>query len=85
MNIKWDADKYTKDFSFVHQYGNGVVELIDCEIGGTLIDLGVWKRCFDESPAGKRVPGDRYGQLGGTVGDSKGEVPGYTVHPGGCN
>lgn len=40
MNIKWDADKYTKDFSFVHQYGNDVAELIDCEKGGTLIDLG---------------------------------------------
>ena len=40
MNIKWDADKYTKDFSFVHQYGNGVAELIDCEKGDALIDLG---------------------------------------------
>ena len=40
MNIKWDADKYTKDFSFVHQYGNDVAELINCEKGGTLIDLG---------------------------------------------
>ena len=40
MNIKWDADKYTKDFSFVHQYGNDVAELIDCEKGSVLIDLG---------------------------------------------
>mgnify|MGYP001037701221 CR=1 FL=1 len=40
MNIKWDAGKYTKDFSFVHQYGNDVAELINCEKGGTLIDLG---------------------------------------------
>ncbi|MCM1561755.1 MAG: methyltransferase domain-containing protein [Butyrivibrio sp.] len=40
MNIRWDADKYTKDFSFVHQYGNGVAELIDGEMDGTLIDLG---------------------------------------------
>lgn len=40
MNIKWDADKYTKDFSFVHQYGNAVAELIDCEKGSALIDLG---------------------------------------------
>lgn len=22
MNIKWNANKYTEDFSFVHQYGN---------------------------------------------------------------
>lgn len=34
MNIKWDAGKYTKDFSFVHQYGNDVAELINCEKGG---------------------------------------------------
>lgn len=27
MNIKWDADKYTTDFSFVHQYGNSVTGL----------------------------------------------------------
>lgn len=40
MNIKWDADRYTKDFSFVHQYGNDVAELIDCGKGCTLIDLG---------------------------------------------
>lgn len=40
MSIEWDADKYTKDFSFVHQYGNGVVELMDCEKGSSLIDLG---------------------------------------------
>lgn len=40
MNIEWDADKYTKDFSFVHQYGNEVAELIDCEKGSALIDLG---------------------------------------------
>lgn len=29
MNIKWDADKYTRDFSFVHQYGNDVIGLMD--------------------------------------------------------
>lgn len=40
MNIKWDADKYTKNFSFVPQYGNDVAELIDCEKGSSLIDLG---------------------------------------------
>ncbi len=40
MNIKWDADKYTENFSFVHQYGKDVVELIDCKNGSTLIDLG---------------------------------------------
>ena len=40
MNIKWDADKYTADFSFVHQYGNSVMELIDANKGSFVLDLG---------------------------------------------
>ena len=40
MNINWDADKYTSDFSFVHQYGNGVMELIDANRNSTILDLG---------------------------------------------
>ncbi len=40
MNINWNADKYTSNFSFVHQYGNDVTELIDKENATTLIDLG---------------------------------------------
>lgn len=40
MNIKWDANKYTSDFSFVHQYGNSVIELIDAKKHGAVLDLG---------------------------------------------
>ncbi len=40
MNIKWDAKKYTKDFSFVHQYGNDLIELIDKRGATTVLDLG---------------------------------------------
>ncbi len=40
MNIKWDANKYTADFSFVHQYGNSVIELIDADKGSSVLDLG---------------------------------------------
>ena len=40
MNIQWDAEKYTADFSFVHQYGSGVAELIDGERGAKVLDLG---------------------------------------------
>ena len=59
MNIKWDADKYTKDFSFVHQYGNDVAELIDCEKGSTLIDLGCGNGALTKAPQerGYRVTG----------------------------
>ena len=40
MNIRWDADKYTKDFSFVHQYGNSVAELIEADKDSQVLDLG---------------------------------------------
>ena len=40
MNINWDADKYTSDFSFVHQYGESVTELIDVDNNSMLLDLG---------------------------------------------
>ena len=40
MNINWDANKYTSDFSFVHQYGESVTELIDADINSMLLDLG---------------------------------------------
>lgn len=40
MNIKWDVEKYTSDFSFVHQYGNNVMELIEADSNSTVLDLG---------------------------------------------
>lgn len=40
MNIKWDAGKYTDNFSFVHQYGSSVTELIDADKGSSVLDLG---------------------------------------------
>ena len=40
MNITWDAEKYTSDFSFVHRYGNDVAELIDAASGSLVLDLG---------------------------------------------
>jgi len=29
MNIKWDAQEYTDDFKFVHQYGEDLFDLIE--------------------------------------------------------
>ena len=40
MNIEWNADKYTQDFSFVHRNGNDVLELVDFDRVRTAIDLG---------------------------------------------
>lgn len=40
MNITWDAETYTKDFSFVPDYGRGVLDLIDARPGASCLDLG---------------------------------------------
>lgn len=40
VNIQWDGEGYTSNFSFVHQYGQDVVELIEAEQGSTVLDLG---------------------------------------------
>ncbi|MCM1542086.1 MAG: class I SAM-dependent methyltransferase [Blautia sp.] len=40
MNINWDGQKYTSDFSFVHQYGNSVTELIEAGNSSAILDLG---------------------------------------------
>lgn len=40
MNIKWDATEYSANFSFVPQYGNSVINLIDTENCKTVLDLG---------------------------------------------
>ena len=39
MNIKWNADKYNQDFTFVNQYGRDLFEMIDGE-GLSVLDLG---------------------------------------------
>ena len=40
MNINWNAKKYTEDLSFVHLYGNNVLELIDAKENSMVLDLG---------------------------------------------
>ena len=39
MNIHWNADGYTKNFSFVHEYGSDLIGLFDRK-EGTVLDLG---------------------------------------------
>ena len=39
MNIQWDAAKYTRDFSFVPQYGSALLDLIEGE-SLSVLDLG---------------------------------------------
>ncbi len=40
MNMKWDADKYADKFSFVYQYGNSVLELLEIDKDMVILDLG---------------------------------------------
>lgn len=40
MNINWNADKYAKDFAYVHRYGEGVMELLDFNSITSVLDLG---------------------------------------------
>lgn len=52
MNIQWDAEKYTADFSFVHQYGASLLDWL----GGerlTVLDLGCGNGALTKSLAGR--------------------------------
>ena len=40
MNIDWNAKEYSRDFSFVHHYGEDVLKLLELQPGDTVIDLG---------------------------------------------
>jgi len=40
MNIKWNAQDYTRDFAFVHRYGEDVLRLLGGKEGDSVIDLG---------------------------------------------
>ncbi|MCD8317840.1 MAG: class I SAM-dependent methyltransferase [Paraprevotella sp.] len=40
MNKDWNAQEYSRDFTFVHRYGEDVLKLLDVHPGDTVIDLG---------------------------------------------
>lgn len=40
MNIAWDEEHYESNFSFVHEYGEEVLDLLDVEQGARVLDLG---------------------------------------------
>lgn len=48
MNITWDAKGYTSGFAFVHQYGEGVLDLIDAAPGSHIVDLGCGNGALSE-------------------------------------
>lgn len=51
MNIQWDSQNYTKQFSFVHQYGEDVLKLLGCPPGSRVIDLGCGNGALSEKLA----------------------------------
>lgn len=51
MNIQWDAKGYTDNFSFVHKYGEDVLELIDAKAGSLAVDLGCGNGALTEKLA----------------------------------
>ena len=51
MNIQWDAENYTEKFSFVHKYGEDVLELIDAPDGSFAVDLGCGNGALTEKLA----------------------------------
>ena len=40
MNITWDAQGYKERFSFVHEYGEGVMDLLTAKPGARVVDIG---------------------------------------------
>jgi len=38
--MDWDAERYTRDFAFVHQYGEDVLDWLEFPPGARVIDLG---------------------------------------------
>ncbi len=40
MNINWNAKGYKTDFSFVHKYGEDVLELLNINVDDEILDLG---------------------------------------------
>lgn len=78
MNITWNAGDYTSSFSFVHQYGEDVLGLIDAVPGGFAVDLGCGNGALTQALAsrGYRVLGvDASAQMLGTAQKLHPELP----------
>lgn len=59
MNIEWNAEQYKNDFSFVPEYGAGILDLLTAPRGAAVVDLGCGNGALTERLAarGYRVIG----------------------------
>ena len=49
MNIKWNTEKYESNFSFVHEYGEDLFNLITAPKGSFAVDLGCGNGALTEA------------------------------------
>lgn len=51
MNIKWNAEKYAKEFSFVPSYGEELISMLDKDTVHSVLDLGCGSGALTEKLA----------------------------------
>lgn len=59
MNITWDAKNYKENFSFVHEYGEDVINLLKKPEGSRVVDLGCGNGALSKKTGGQRLSCDR--------------------------
>ena len=53
MNIEWNAEQYKNDFSFVPEYGAGILDLLTAPRGAAVGDLGCGNGALTERLAAR--------------------------------
>lgn len=78
MNIKWNAQNYKENFSFVPQYGEDVMNLLTVPKGSRVVDLGCGNGTLTKKLAGKGYLVTGIDASGDMVSLAKAEYPELT-------